>query len=515
MSTVERFAPRPGSLPQLVRQGLHQTLHQVRFDLLRTRWSMLAFAVAMTMAAFVALDLRHVPGNAMAFLPPLFVTLTAMFAVAMTVLQDAPFADAGFHVGKPIPVIVLVGAKLLLALLLMMVAAMAAVSVLHVIGISTGEAMIMVTRSVGFLACWLAFAFVFGIVTPDLRHAPLTMVGVAVCTLAGIAILSMVSAGGAGDRFVRLIRESTWWILALGVPALLVLVYRRRITRPMAIGTAAVGCVWCFMGLLAFDGSALAVRPESLPVVAAAGETLSVERIGSDSVAEPMVVLHLEHTMPDARYEMRRARLHVRYADGDSLEAALPEGMFRASGLVYDTLGVIRGPSPIVLRAVLRPDPELDRARVIQSATVNAELVRLRARPMVAYDDRTRDFHGQPGHALQVRWQPGFRGVFADVLTWSQIELPGIPEHFRWGNSPLKRVQLLVQRSPEAPIESIETLPSGGWNGAWLLMGMTRSGWSAPLAEEHRLPDDARLRVVEWIPEGRLPVSAAYRRGTP
>lgn len=293
---------------------ISQAMHLVRFDLLRTRWWVAAYAVVLAASAFTASGLAWLTDAL-----PYLVVLTGMIATLVVVQGDSPYRHDAFWRGRAVhPAALLLAKFVVVGALFVVVPVLVAVVVVGSFDLSASEVMHFVVPTVPIVAMWAAVAVLIGACTQDVKSAfllgVLSAVGFYLFTLVFSLLLPEVDLLPLAPIF-RV-------IALVSIASVVAITYLIGVSRRAAIAATV---------LLTWAGTISLIRNESaavaFPTATVGSESLEVTDISLHGAgsrrAVPSVSIRLQRERPGVRYELNNALLTAHFMNGDSLNVPL------------------------------------------------------------------------------------------------------------------------------------------------------------------------------------------------
>ena len=291
--------------------------HQFRRDAWRSRWLVLVYVLALTLAVAKVSLVSGALSGPVAGVGPV-VLLCMPLLVAMTVHADSALRVDAFWAVLPVRASVIVVSKLLCVVLLLALWAVAvcvAMAAWHVLSIAS----LADTGIPDMLAALMLLLLGTALVTAG--STSLASVGVVIAAALAVSVAMIFANSGVGLGLTMW----QWWGIALsltgGAVALLAHRYRARTASPFSRGvTLATGVAVVLFSTLTLDSLLPGPQP-SAPAVASADLTLRVPLRGQPLCEGSRLTLPLEVTSPSAwRVDLIRPRLDVSLVDGSHVE---------------------------------------------------------------------------------------------------------------------------------------------------------------------------------------------------
>lgn len=241
-----------------------QVRHLLLHDLRQQRLRVVMFAALVTLATGAALTFA-MRSTSWLDTTPWSALLFGVVLLASAVQTDSPYRPDAFWVSRPIQPAALLGAKLMLALVVVAIPVAGLTGTLAYMGFPTGDLGVSVGKSSLDYASWLLLGMAIAAVTRDIRSFINVAVGLLVLFVFGSMVLFRRNGSNFGSN------ESATWVAAalifVGPLAVLGLVYLKRDAVRMA---RAVGGVLLGLWLVVLPFS----LPRGYPVVGKVTETL-------------------------------------------------------------------------------------------------------------------------------------------------------------------------------------------------------------------------------------------------
>ncbi len=307
-----------------------QTLHLLRFDLLRMRWvivvcyAMLALSVIVSMAQVQQLT---IPREILPYLCTGVFALAAVFAVQ----GDSPLRPDAFWRGQATrPVALLLEKTLLIGVLFVLLPLVVALVAVSSYNLTPAEMASQMVPAARLLAMWVAVCTLVAVSTTDLKSAILLFLGSLIC------LSALLTFGGRfAAQLMRALPSLTLVPIFMAVGIVIAVTYLRRlpsrVTMALAVllagvGVASVGVAGVSSRLSRVSSSrdasyaypaTLVAQPESLQVDGASlPSALQIDGV-------PAVNVSLVSEKPGARYSLSWARLTAYFLTGDSVTVSL------------------------------------------------------------------------------------------------------------------------------------------------------------------------------------------------
>lgn len=268
-----------------------QVRHLLFNDVRRLRWLIVAYVACVLLATVAALSFELLTPGWLALMPVL-VFLTGFFLVASAVQADSPYRPDAFWVSRPIQPAAVLGAKLVLAALVVVLPVAGLTWTLVHIGFPSSEyGSTLGPASLGF-AAWLVAGMAIAAVTHDLRSFSNVFVGLMTFFMVASLVLLRRSGSNSGSNETAALAAAA--LLYVGPLAVLAYVYLKRdaVRRARAFGGALLAV---YLVVSAFS------IPRGYPVVTVK-ETLR-------PTEAPQVSLVFDRPLPNDGPEM--LRFHV------------------------------------------------------------------------------------------------------------------------------------------------------------------------------------------------------------
>ncbi len=214
-----------------------QVRHLLVNDVRRLRWLLVAYVGWVLLATVVALffALRSAGWPAMT---PWIVFMTGFFLLASAVQADSPYRPDAFWVSRPIQPAAVLGAKLVLATLVVALPVAGLTWTLVHIGLPTSDLGLTLEPAALDYATWLVFGMAIAAVTPDFRSFASVLVGFIVLSM--VVTLTLLRPSGSNVEANETAKMLTSGLRYVGPLAVLVFVYLKRdaVRRARAFGGA-------------------------------------------------------------------------------------------------------------------------------------------------------------------------------------------------------------------------------------------------------------------------------------
>ncbi|QJR37998.1 hypothetical protein [Gemmatimonas groenlandica] len=293
-----------------------QALHLLRFDVLRMRWWIALYMVALLSSVLTGLQYK-INSGAAGMLPYLVVVI-AMLATIMLVNADSPLRMEAFSRGHAVSPMAILMAKLVsvIGLFVLMPLAVVMIALLSN-GIAVGVVAQFVKSSFEAWSIWIAIVALIAVVTRDLKGAALLFVGGMLTTALFAGYLNLPFDENV---WVRSNLKSAFTVFSV---VLVLAVFYRRISGKRVVVLA---------GLLAFMAMYAAMRGAvrhgstgqlPAPVGQVPLEVTKVDLLGAerqDSI--PAFNAKLERSAL-TRYSLRSVSLSAFFVNGDSMNVSL------------------------------------------------------------------------------------------------------------------------------------------------------------------------------------------------
>jgi hypothetical protein len=301
-----------------------QALHLLRFDVLRMRWWIALYMVALLSSVLTGLQYRINPGAA--GMLPYLVIVIGMLATIMLVNADSPMRMEAFSRGHAVSPMAILMAKLASVIGLFVLTPLTVVMIaLLSNGISIGIAAQFVKSSFEAWSIWIGIVALIAVVTRDLKGAALLFVGGMLTTALFAGYLNLPFDDNV---MVRANLKSVFTVFSV---ILVLAVFCRRISGKRVVVLA---------GPLAFMAMYAALRGTvrhgstgqlPMPVARVPLEVTKVDLFGAerqDSIPAFKAVLQQSAL---TRYSLRSASLSAFFVNSDSTSVSL-EGEIAVAG---------------------------------------------------------------------------------------------------------------------------------------------------------------------------------------
>ncbi|WP_373060230.1 hypothetical protein [Gemmatimonas sp.] len=355
-----------------------QTLHLLRFDLLRMRWVIAACYAVLALAVITALGAVEVVSIPRASLPYLCTGLLSM-AAAFAVQGDSPLRPEAFWRGQATRSSALFLEKsLLISVIFVLCPLVIALMAVASFNLTLTEVVQHTAPAARMLAMWVAVSALVAVSTTELKSAILLFL----LSLIGFAgVLNL--AGSVSVWLTRVLPSVPLLPVFLAIGTVIAVTYLRGLPRRLSVALAALLTGLGLFALNAKPSISLAGRgqPSVTPAtLVAAPESLQVDSVSlasgtrNDGVAK--VDVSLTGETPGARYSLSWGLLTAYFANGDSVAVSLrgtigyaqvdrlvmlPKGLRLRHGAERDvhhrgTLAVNRATSSSVRRSAAEPE---------------------------------------------------------------------------------------------------------------------------------------------------------------
>ncbi|WP_310569510.1 hypothetical protein [Gemmatimonas sp.] len=293
-------------------------LHLVRFDLLRVRWWIALYAIALTVSIAVGLELIAIP--ALEFLLPHIVVAIGMITAVTLVQIDTPIRREGFAIGHAVsPRGMLLAKAMSILLLLVLLPIVAAGFALAARGLQSTLIASVLGESVRNWVTWIAIASLVAASTRGFRSGALLFVGTILATL-------LIGSAWSGfgfeltSQFARLAMPMN----ALAMAALIALVFLRKVSGRWLLVLTSLVMLW---STLTSFGSAVSTPHSTRPISSLPSfeiEIVNYDVFGESSALKlPAIRASIAQQPAGGRYALRSAHLTAFSADGDSVRVRL------------------------------------------------------------------------------------------------------------------------------------------------------------------------------------------------
>lgn len=301
-----------------------QALHLLRFDVLRMRWWIALYMVALLSSVLTGLQYRINPGAA--GMLPYLVIVIGMLATIMLVNADSPMRMEAFLRGHAVSPMAILMAKLasVIGLFVLTPLTVAMIALLSN-GMAIGIVAQFVKRSFDAWSIWIAIAALIAVVTRDLKGAALLFVGGLLTTALFAGYLNLPFDDNV---WVRSNLKAAFTVLSV---VLVLAVFYRRISGKRVVVLA---------GLLAFMAMYAALRGTvrhgstgqlPAPVARVPLEVTKVDLFGAER-QDSMPAFHaVLEASALTRYSLRSVSLSAFFVNGESMRVSL-EGEISVAG---------------------------------------------------------------------------------------------------------------------------------------------------------------------------------------
>lgn len=521
-----------------------QAVHLVKFDLLRTRWWVAAYAVVLTASAFNASGLAWLTDAL-----PYLVVLTGMIATLVVVQGDSPYRHDAFWRGRAVhPAALLLAKFVVVGALFVAMPVLVAVVVVGSFDLSASAVMRFVLPSVPIVAMWAAVAILIGACTQDVKSAFLLGVLSAVGFYLFLMVFSLLL-----PKVDLLPLAPVFRVIALvSIAAVVAITYLVGASRRTAIA-ATVLLTWAgTISLIRNENAAVAfptatLRSESMDIT-----DIALQGDGSKR-AVPSVRIRLQRERPGVRYELNNALLTAHFINGDSLNVplngtldngslevliTLPTGMkWRTSpattGAHQGTLTVpMFGSNRAVVLEQIGPNAERSGSAAMTPTDVRAagerllrdSLMRIEVHATVAryvleevgsVPYSTRAAVSKSGRRVTVRdsAEARRRGLVVEISTLGAISLS---ERMSFSELASWSYMVVLENAARGEARSLPQQTLRKLDGAFIIPGLSRSfeailvtgAKSAEPALDLEWLSGATVRVVRWKREGVVQLDA-------
>lgn len=296
---------------------LSQSMHLLRFDLLRARWWIGTYMVALS--ASVASGLRNESILNGGGLLPYLVIVVGMLATIILVNVDSPLRAEAFSRGHAVSPTAMILAKAASVIGLFVIAPLAVMSIAMVLnGMAVDIAAQLTKGSFQAWSIWIAISTLVAVTTRDLKTAALLFVGSMLTAAIFAGYLNLPRS------IPHVLREHLMSACAVSIVMLVVAVFYRRVSgKRIVVLSGLIATVSMSAALMNTVSSRATNTVQTLPAPLIL-EISKVDLFGTerrDSMPAFDVVLRQDSS---ARYSLRsNATLTAFFVDGDSMRVGL------------------------------------------------------------------------------------------------------------------------------------------------------------------------------------------------